>query len=160
MFLYGTETWLTVPPVDSEKEPSNGDINEKTKLLNGTITTSNQILTSPSDIHCCYKSRHRQRPCRYWIITCVRYASMLYISVGLIVFAVGFFWRTTTFVAILGPLACFLIVCLASEYYNLKRRGRLKRCETAEEGITDAIFNCGFGRSSSKSGSGSDQLIQ
>ena len=87
---------------------------------------------------------------------------MSYISVGLVVFAVGFFWRTNTFVALLGPLACFLIVCLASEYYILKRKGRLKRCETAEEGITDSILNCGFGHGSSKSGSGSDQrkLIQ
>ena len=77
-------------------------------------------------------------------------------------FEVGFFWRTNTFVALLGPLGCFLIVCLASEYYNLKRKGCLKRCETAEERLTDYILNCGFGHcySSSKSDPGSESSDQ
>ena len=156
VFLYGTESWLTVSPDDGEKDPANVDKDEKTKLLNDATASSEQTRRCPSDTSSCYRSRPRKRSCRYRTITCVRCASMLYISMGLIVFAVGFFWRTSSFMAILGPLSCFLVVFLASEYYNLKRKGRLKRCETAQERLTDFILNCGFA-SISKSASSSDQ---
>ena len=54
-------------------------------------------------------------------------ASMVYIVSGLIVFAVGLFWRTGTFVALLGPLTCLFVVLTASEYYHLKRSKRCRR---------------------------------
>ena len=50
--------------------------------------------------------------------------SMVYIVVGLIAFAMGLFWRTGTFVALLGPLTCLLVVLAASEYYHVKRNRR------------------------------------
>ena len=59
----------------------------------------------------------------------MRCISMVYIVLGLIVFAMGLFWRTGSFVSLLGPLACFCVVLVASEYYHVKRSKVLEQCE-------------------------------
>ena len=66
--------------------------------------------------------------CRYWCITLVRLISISYIVLGLIVFAMGLFWRTRSFLSLLGPLACLCIVLVASEYYHARRTGQCEQC--------------------------------
>ena len=61
------------------------------------------------------------RTVRYWCVTLLRCMSMVYIVLGLIVFAMGLFWRTRSFIALLGPLTCLCVVLVASEYYHVKR---------------------------------------
>ena len=82
--------------------------------------------------------------CRYWVVNVVRYGFMSYISLGLTVFAVGIYWRTRSYFALLAPLACLAVVVVTSEYYNLKRRGHLRRCEEAERKVGEVISTCGY----------------
>ena len=82
--------------------------------------------------------------CKYWSATVMRYVGMSYVSLGLTTFAIGIFLRTRSYLALLAPVACLTIVVLASEYYNLKRRGHLKRCEEAERRVKETIMTCGF----------------
>ena len=74
---------------------------------------------------------------------------MGYISLGLIVFAVGFYLRTMSYIALLGPVFCFLVVFAANEYYNLKRKGRLKKCEEMGRRFEEGILQCEFGQDGS-----------
>lgn len=83
---------------------------------------------------------------RYWFVSTVRMLIMTYVAVGLIVFAIGFFWRTRSFFALLGPVVCLLIIFTASEYYNLQRKGRLRRCEERAQQIEERLLTCGFGQ--------------
>lgn len=68
---------------------------------------------------------------RLWnvIVAVLRTVGVLYVSIGLVCFAVGLFWRTKVFYALLGPITVFGIVFLSSEYYSMKNKGWLKRCE-------------------------------
>ena len=66
--------------------------------------------------------------CCYWCITTVRFVSIAYIVLGLIVFAVGLFWRTRSFLSLLGPLSCLCIVLVASEYYHARRTSQCEQC--------------------------------
>ena len=63
------------------------------------------------------------------IVAAVQILGMVYVSIGLLCFAVGLFLRTQTYLALLGPIAVFGIVLVSSEYYNMKRKGCLARCE-------------------------------
>ena len=99
----------------------------------------------------CDEPEAKQRPsrtlrsqCKYWSATVMRYVGMSYVSLGLTVFAIGIFLRTRSYFALLAPVACLTIVVLASEYYNLKRRGHLKRCEETETRLEETIMTCGF----------------
>lgn len=65
---------------------------------------------------------------RFWCITVVRFVSIAYIVLGLIVFAMGLFWRTRSFLSLLGPLSCLCIMLVASEYYHAKRTKQCERC--------------------------------
>ena len=67
--------------------------------------------------------------CHYWCITVVRFVSIAYIVFGLIVFAMGFFWRTRSFLSLLGPLSCLCIVLVASEYYHARRTRQCEQCQ-------------------------------
>ena len=75
---------------------------------------------------------------RLWnvIVPIVRTFGVLYISIGLVCFAVGLFWRTMVFYALLGPITVFGIVFVSSEYYSMKRKGWLKRCEEIRGRVT------------------------
>ena len=74
-------------------------------------------------------SQANTRTFRYWCVTSIRCISLVYIVLGLITFAMGLFWRTGSYVSLLGPLACFCIVLVVSEYYHAKRSKRFEQCE-------------------------------
>lgn len=124
VFYYG---WNTGHP-----EKLDGESGERTKLLKETCSDIN------AEKLC---STHRAKKLRPCFATILRLVGMTYVSLGLIAFAVGFFWRTRTYLAILGPVACFAVVFTATEYYHLKRKGHLKRCEEARDRIRE---RCGF----------------
>ena len=120
------------------KDSSTNSDDERAQLLNNAppeVNTNKQC-----------QSGHRKKLCRYWTAFILRHVGMGYVSIGLILFAVGFYWRTRTYLALLGPFACLLVVVLFSEYYNLKRKGHLKQCEDAERRLEDAVLNCKFNR--------------
>jgi len=85
---------------------------------------------------------------------------MSYISLGLTVFAIAIYWRTGSYFALLAPLACLTLVVVASEYYNLKRRGHLRRCEEAERRVEEVILTCGYRNSNSPHSNGGSESIQ
>jgi len=58
------------------------------------------------------------------------------------VFATAIYWRTRLYLTLLAPLACLTIVVV--EYYNLKRRGHLRRCEEAERRVEEVMLMCGY----------------
>ena len=66
--------------------------------------------------------------CRHWCINVLRFVSIAYIVLGLIVFAMGLFWRTRSFFSLFGPLSCLCIVLVASEYYHARRTRRWEQC--------------------------------
>ena len=88
----------------------------------------------------------------------MRYVGMSY--VGLTMFAIGIFLRTRSHLALLAPVACLTIVVLASEYYNLKRRGHLRRCEEAEGRVEETVMMCGFRKNVSPDQNHVSQPIQ
>jgi hypothetical protein len=66
--------------------------------------------------------------CRYHCISLIRFISIAYIALGLMVFAMGLFWRTRSFLSLLGPLSCLCIVLVASEYYHARRARQCEQC--------------------------------
>ena len=92
----------------------------------------------------------------------MRYVGMSYVSLRLTVFAIGIFLRTRSYLALLATVACLTIMVLASEYYNLKRRGNLRRCEEAEirVAIEDMILICGFRKNASPDQNNVSEPIQ
>lgn len=91
---------------------------------NCTQTTCRDKTSSCRDT----SSQANTRTFRYWCVTSVRCISIVYIVLGLITFAMGLFWRTGSYVSLLGPLACFCVVLLASEYYHAKRSKMFEQC--------------------------------
>lgn len=69
------------------------------------------------------------------IISVSRFVGICYVSVGLVCFAVGLFWRTKSFFALLGPTAVLAVVIVTTEYYKMKRKGQLQRCEEIQRGV-------------------------
>ena len=97
---------------------------------------------------------------KYWSATVMHYVGMSYVSLGLTVFAIGIFLRTRSYLALLAPVACLTIVVLASEYYNLKWRGHLRRCEEAERRVENTILTCGFRKNASPDQNNVSEPIQ
>ena len=131
----------------SEHKAINGDSHqslldshdETTRLLSDAISSSihndplvdnDARVTSNRDETASSTGTNQQstRTFRYWCVTVIRCTSMGYIVLGLITFAMGLFWRTGSFVSLLGPLACFGVVLVASEYYHARRSRRFEQC--------------------------------
>ena len=144
--MYGKESWFGNSKNDTRKKPTfvsvdkNSDHDESLSLLKDTAATStlnhnvvNSNGTNNGDVVTSRKllnsERSRHKSCRYWCVTVTRCVFMTYISVFLVVFAMGLLWRTRSFFALGGPCACFLVVFTASEYYRLRHNGRLKKCD-------------------------------
>ena len=145
MAWFGKESWLGLDSksathledrkeVDSHK--SSSEIHdESTRLLTSDVLSSIQndplkdCTTQMPSINKAPNTslKSKTRTLRQWCVMSVCCVSMVYIVSGLIVFAVGLFWRTGTFVALLGPLTCLFVVLTASEYYHLKRSKRCRR---------------------------------
>ena len=110
--------------------------NENTRLLTDAVSSSihNDPLHSDAtgdtngDATKSAVIQQTTGKCCYWCIILVRFISIAYIVLGLIVFAVGLFWRTRSFLSLLGPLACLCIVLVASEYYHARRTGQYEQC--------------------------------
>ena len=147
VFLYGKDDWFSIKlwkfgnaKVNSSKSATiKTDKDEHTKLLSETTQQEmNCQKKRISEEINCQKNRtsevantsHRKlKRCCHWCLAIVRKLLMAYIAAGLIIFAMGIVWRTQSFAALLGPIACCLIVFTANEYYRLKRKGHLRRCE-------------------------------
>lgn len=69
------------------------------------------------------------------IISASRFFGMFYVSIGLVCFAVGLFWRTQSFFALLGPTAVLAVVTVTTEYYKMKKKGQLQSCEEMQRGV-------------------------
>ena len=93
----------------------------KDPLVDNCTQTTSPSTDTPSQTN--------TRTFRYWCVTSIRFMSMVYIVLGLITFAMGLFWRTGSYVSLLGPLACFFVVLVASEYYHAKQSKRFQQCE-------------------------------
>ena len=145
--------------LSSIKLVSTSNTEESAKLLD-------EDAESLDDTQCDeHESKPHQSPtvrsrCKYWSATVMRYVGMSYVSLGLTSFAIGIFLRTRSYLALLAPVACLTIVVLASEYYNLKRRGHLKRCEEAERRIEETTMTCGFRKNVSPDQNHVSQPIQ
>ena len=115
---YGKDSWFSTHSTPSHTHPpTHSTQSEHTKLLSEHISDSlnnHQINASSSEFR-------QRRTCRYYCVTVVRGVSLSYIVTGLTTFAVGFFLRTMSFFAILGPLSCLCVVLCANEYYRLRR---------------------------------------
>ena len=127
MVWYGRDSWLSKHPPSKKDNLENGSessSNEQTKLLNDKMSDIKQVQsinTVPSNLSSLDVKNGNNRTIRYKCVSIARCLSILYIVCGLIIFAVGFFLRTATFIAILGPFSCLLVVMTTNEYYRLKR---------------------------------------
>lgn len=148
MLWFGNEKWFGVASksprrnndhrsinVDDHKSQQESD-NATTHLLSDAISSSihNDLLVdSGAQLTARDKlsssTRSKGTFC-YWCVIAVRCLSMFYIVLGLITFAIGLFWRTRSFFALLGPLVCLCVVIVASEYYHTKRSKILEQCGT------------------------------
>ncbi len=115
---YGKDSWFSNHKHTSVKTGGELSTDESTKLLKDKILDT--MLDHQIDASKRYLSE-TNRTCRYCCVSVTRFVSLSYITLGLIVFAVGFFLRTMSFFSLLGPLSCFCVVFCANEYYRLRR---------------------------------------
>ena len=157
---FGRESWFGTAPKPTKQVTEHQDVvssvhqslpeshNECTHLLTDAVSSSihNDPLYSDSnrvtggDGSTNTSIWSTTRTCRYWCITMIRIVSMTYIVFGLVVFAMGIFWRTRSFLSLLGPLSCLCIILIASEYYHARRsrqcmRKRLTEMESHKQSI-------------------------
>lgn len=79
------------------------------------------------------------------IISVSRFVGICYVIIGLVCFAVGLFWRTQSFFALLGPTAVLAVVVVTTEYYKMKKKGRLQRCEEIQRRVLRKSNQQGIG---------------
>ena len=118
MFWYGRERWR-----GSCCKKSRSDPDERRELLN---SESNSHTSA---------DRARWNSFPRIVVAAFRIIGIMYVSVGLICFAMGLFWRTRSFYALLGPIAVLAVVVTSMEYYAMKN-GRLQRCEEVQRRVT------------------------
>ena len=151
MVWFGKDNWFSVASnstnEQSEHKTISGDNHqslleshdESTRFLSDAISSSiyndplvgnDALVTSNRDKAASSTDTNQQstRTFRYWCVTVISCISMGYIVLGLITFAMGLFWRTGSFVSLLGPLACFSVVLVASEYYHARRSRKFEQC--------------------------------
>lgn len=132
---FGKDIWFNVSAKSTQAVNGGGrqqpvefhDEDESTHLLIDAVCSSMRKdplvddSTQPTFGDISSSSQANTRTFRYWCVTSIRCISIVYIVLGLITFAVGLFLRTGSYVSLLGPLACFCVVLLASEYYHAKQ---------------------------------------
>ena len=76
------------------------------------------------------------------VLMAVRVVFIAYLIAGLFFFAIALYLRTMTYVALLGPIGSLLVIVSATEYYNLKRKGHLRRIEEVERKLKAILLDC------------------
>ena len=165
---FGKESWFGKP----SSKPTTGQLSEKhqnsintvghghqsllesrdenTRLLVDAVSSSihNDPLHNDSADASIPLSQQTAGTFRYWCMALVRCVSIVYIVLGLIAFAMGFFWRTRSFISLLGPISCLCIVLVASEYYHARRTRQCEQCSrnwlTRQTRITENTYKYNF----------------